>query len=80
MLSTCETNYILPVKIMDWISFDEQRPHDGQRCLVCCKPLKRVIILTYNFVDGWWNDDKDDAYFCNFNNVDYWCPLPDYKK
>lgn len=72
--------YFLHAKIMDWISFDEQRPHDGQRCLVCYKPFKRVIILTYNCACGWWDDDEGDKYFCNFDKVDFWCPLPDYKK
>lgn len=65
---------------MDWISFGEQRPHDGQRCLVCYKPWERVIILTYNFIHDWWDDDEGDDYFCKYDKVDFWCPLPAYKK
>ena len=65
---------------MDWISFGEQRPQNGQHCLVCYKPWKRVIVLTYNFIDYCWDDDEGDDYFCDFTEVDYWCPLPDYKK
>ena len=45
---------------MDWISFDEQRPHDSQRCLVCYKPWERVIVLTYNFIHDCWDDDEGD--------------------
>ena len=72
--------YFLHAKIMDWISFDEHRPHDGQRCLVCYKPWERVIILIYNFIYDCWDDDEADDYLCKYDKVDFWCPLPDYKK
>ena len=65
---------------MDWILFDEQRPDEFERCLVCYKPWQRVIILTYNFFDECWDDDEGDDYFCDFDEVDYWCSLPNYKK
>ena len=48
---------------MDWILFDEQRPDEFERCLVCYKPWQRVIILTYNFFDECWDDDEGDDYF-----------------
>ena len=51
---------------MDWISFDEQRPNDGEKCLVCYKPWKAVIILTYNSYDECWDDDEGDDYFADF--------------
>lgn len=65
---------------MDWISFNEKRPDDFERCLVCYKPWQRVIVLTYNFFDECWDDDEGDDYFCDFDEVDFWCSLPDYKK
>ena len=65
---------------MDWISFFDQKPNDGEKCLVCYKPWKRVILLTYNFYDVCWDDAEGDDYFCDFTDVDYWCSLPDYKK
>lgn len=65
---------------MEWISFDEQRPNNGEKCLVCYKPWKTVIILTYNSYDECWDDDEGDYYFGDFTEVDYWCPLPTYKK
>ena len=65
---------------MNWISFFDQKPNDGEKCLVCYKPRKRVILLTYNFYDVCWDDDEGDDYFCDFTDVDYWCPLPTYKK
>ena len=64
---------------MDWISFFDQKPNDGEKCLVCYKPWKTVIILTYNWYDECWDDEGDD-YFADFTEVDYWCPLPTYKK
>jgi len=65
---------------MEWILFDEQKPEDFERCLVCYKPWKRVIVLTYNFYDECWDDEEGDDYFCDFTEVDYWCSLPEYKK
>lgn len=65
---------------MEWISFFDQKPNDGEKCLVCYKPWKRVILLTYNFYDVCWDDDEGDDYFCDFTDVDYWCPLPPYKQ
>lgn len=64
---------------MEWISFFDQKPDDGQRCLVCYKPSNIVMLLTYKFYDISWYDD-DDYHFCDFTDVDYWCPLPPYKK
>ena len=65
---------------MNWISFDEQIPNDGEKCLVCYKPWKAVIILTYNSYDECWDDGEGDDYFADSTDVDYWCPLPTYKK
>lgn len=64
---------------MNWISFDEQIPSDNERCLVCYKPWKKVILLTYNSYDECWDDDEGDDYFCDFNEVDFWCSLPQYR-
>lgn len=64
---------------MDWISFKEQRPANEQRCLVCYKHLEEVTILTYNERFECWDDGGGDDYFCDFDEVDYWMPLPQYK-
>ena len=65
---------------MDWISFDTQKPNDGEKCLVCYKPYQKVMLLTYNSYDECWDDNEGDDYFCDFTDVDYWCSLPKYKK
>ena len=44
------------------------------------QPWKAVIILTYNSYDECWDDDEGDDYFADSTDVDYWCPLPTYKK
>lgn len=60
------------------IKFSEYKPKDKQQCLVCDKYSERVRILTFNEYDGCWDDEDGDDYFCNFDRVDFWKPLPIY--
>mgnify|MGYP003318596218 FL=1 len=62
-----------------WILFEEQKPANGQRCLVCYKPWEMVIILTYNEKFECWDDEEGDDYFCDFTEVDFWRSLPYYR-
>lgn len=62
-----------------WILFEEQKPAHEQRCLVCYKPWEMVIILTYNEKFECWDEEEGDDYFCDFDKVDFWRPLPYYR-
>lgn len=64
---------------MDWIKFSDQKPHKYEKCLVCFKPYKTVMVLVYNEGYECWDDEDGDDYYCDFDQVDYWCPLPEYK-
>lgn len=64
---------------MDWIKFSDQKPHKCEKYLVCFKPYKTVMVLVYNERYECWDDEDGDDYYCDFDQVDYWCPLPEYK-
>lgn len=63
---------------MEWIKFSDQRPKDGERCLVCDKHFKDVYIMMYNGHHECWDDENGDDYYCDFDRIDYWMPLPEY--
>jgi hypothetical protein len=65
---------------MDWKLINEERPVDGQRCLICNKHHKEVTILTYNGHYECWDDIEGDDFYCDLDQAEYWIPLPDYKE
>lgn len=63
---------------MKWIDFIEERPYDGQECLVCDKNSASVIFLIYNDICESWDTAEGNRY-CGLTDVDYWMPMPAYK-
>ena len=63
---------------MEWKNFNEQRPADGQRCLVCDKYHQEVTIMVYNENCECWDDAEGDDWYRDFDDVEYWTDMPPY--
>lgn len=65
---------------MKWKNINEEKPNDSQRVLVCDKHFGEVRILTYNDYYKCWDTEDGDDYNCELNSIEWWMPLPEYKK
>ena len=65
---------------MEWKNINEEKPNDSQRVLVCDKGFREVRILTYNDHYKCWDTEDGDDYYCDLNSIEWWMPLPEYKK
>lgn len=65
---------------MKWKNINEEKPNDSQRVLVCDKGWEEVRILTYNDYYKCWDTEDGDDYDCELSRIEWWMPLPEYKK
>lgn len=64
-----------------WVSGKEKLPDAMHDVLLCHAGSGDVTVgyLTYEFGDPVWGT-QDSDYYTDFNEFDYWCPLPEPPK
>lgn len=63
---------------MQWNKTSKVTPKQDKRVLAVRKDYpKEVIILNYNEYHKCWDDAEGDDYYCDIEEILYWCDLPE---